>query len=482
MAYHPSPELEKLMDQLLGEEKEHFFDSIGEQLPHTIRFNPLKGNVSELKVFLEEQGFTFELFPGFDDIYRMIYQPYPIGKSLSHFLGHFYVQDIASMLPPRVLQPQPGDVVLDMSAAPGSKTTQMAVMMNNQGMILANDVVQKRLRALTNNLQRMGILNTAVVKNYGESFGNQYFEVFDKILLDPACSGLGTLHKNPEVLSWWTPNQCVRLASGQRQLLGSAIKALKPGGKMVYSTCTLTPEENEEVLDYALNTYPIELENINLPGLNTRPGLTEFEGRKYHSQIERALRLYPFENQTEGFFLAKIRKNGRVDQPLNRRERKPISLNYISDTTSPVKKYLDYFSGHFGIDRKTFGRYRYYIDKSITAVSRELAEFSFKSRPVKTGLTIGRPMTQVGKLTTEGTHLFGSFAGQNIYDIQDLDLLEQFVNRGSLNLPAEFNTQVIVTHRDLPIGYGLVDNGQLKSQFPKAEWPFVLQVKNSDGN
>jgi NOL1/NOP2/sun family putative RNA methylase len=474
MAYKPSPELQDLMDQLLGSEKEAFFASVGEQLPHTIRFNTLRGKISQLKEFMEEQGFRLEPFPGLENIYRLTYQPYPIGKSLSHFLGHFYVQDIASMLPPIVLRPQAGEIILDVSAAPGSKTTQMAVMMENQGMILANDIVQKRLRALINNLQRLGIVNTAVVKNYGESFGNQYFETFDKILLDPACSGLGTLHKSPEVLSWWTPNHCIRLASGQRALISSAIKALKPGGTLVYSTCTLTVEENEEIVDHALNEFPVTLESFDLPGLTNRPGITEFKGKSYHPQLAQAKRLYPFENQTEGFFVARIRKTGSMEKKSFRKEKPALNFNFIPDTKSPVKKYLDMLSRHFDIDRKLFARYRYYMTKNITAVTPEIATFPFKSKPFTSGLAIAHPMTQAAKFSTEGAQLFGIAAGKNILDIPDLTTLENFVNRGDMNIETEGNFQMLVKHRDLIIGYGLADNGKFKSQFPKAEWPFRL--------
>ncbi len=478
MAYHPSPDLEQLIDRLLGKEKSNFFESIGEQLPHTIRFNTLKGNSENLQNFLKEQGFDFKPFPGFDDIHRLTFQPYPIGKSLSHFLGHFYVQDIASMIPPRLLDPQAGELVLDISAAPGSKTTQMAVMMENEGMILANDVVQKRLRALINNLQRLGILNTAVVKNYGESMGNQYFETFDKILLDPACSGLGTLHKTPEVLSWWTPKHCTRLASNQRALISSAIKALKPGGTLVYSTCTLTPEENEEVIDYALEEFSIQLEPLNLPELTTRPGLTEFNGKKYHPQMKQARRLYPFENQTEGFFVARLTKTEVLEQK-PRKDYQTVLLKYLKDSTSPVKKYLDYFSEHFEIGRNEFADYQYYIDKTITAVTRQIAEFDFKSKPFKTGLTVGRPMKQIGKLTTEGVHLFGNHAAKNTTNLSDLDILEKFVNREEFDVIPEGNAQNIVKYNNIPIGYGLADDGKLKSQFPKAEWPFHLKLDES---
>ena len=472
--YRPSPDLVELIEKLLPGEKEAFFASLDKQLPHTIRFNSLKGDPEHLAAFLRQQGFGFELFPGFDDIYRLTYQPYPIGKSLSHFLGHFYVQDVASMIPPRVLNPQPGETVLDMSAAPGSKTTQMAVMMQNQGAILANDIVQKRLKALINNLQRMGIVNTAVVKNYGESFGNRYFQVFDKILLDPACSGLGTLHKSPEVLSWWTPAHCVRLARSQKQLIKSAVKALKPGGVLVYSTCTLTPEENEEIIDFALREFPVELEPIDLPELKVRPGLTAFENKVFDQRLSKALRLYPFENQTEGFFIAKLRKTGAAQQTASRKETKPLTLGFISDRTSPVKKYLDYLAQHFGIQREVFSRYRYFIDKRITVVSTELAAFPFKSRPMKTGLTMGRPLTQAAKLTTEGTHLFGEFATSNVLEISDPGLLQKFVNREEVELTIGGNGQVMVIWEGIPIGYGLADDGRLKSQFPKAGWPFQL--------
>ncbi len=475
MPYKPPPELDELIGDLIGSEKDQFFECVDQELPHTIRFNDLKGNDSELKSFFEEQGFICENFPGFSDVYRLVFQPYPIGKSLSHFLGHFYIQDIASMLPPRVLQPQPGELVLDMSAAPGSKTTQIAIMMQNKGLVVANDVVQKRLRALINNLIRMGVVNTAVVKNYGESFGNQYFEIFDKILLDPACSGLGTLHKNPEVLSWWTPNHCIRLAASQRSLLSSAIKALKPGGNLVYSTCTLTPEENEEVIDFAVREFPVELEPFEIPELVTRPGLTRFKEKEYHTSLELTRRLYPFENQTEGFFLARLHKREPMVRGGYRKERKPYIMNFISDQKSPVKKYLDYFADQFRIERDLFSDYRYSIDKDINAVSRELADFVFRSRPLKSGLTVGRTLTHIGKLTTEGVHLFGANAQGNTIELNNPDDLENFVNRLELSAPDGVNGQVMVTYKGLLIGYGLADGRKLKSQFPKAEWPFKIR-------
>jgi len=476
MANQISPELERLIEKLVGEEKEQFFARVGKQLPHTIRFNTLKGSIEDLSDFLREQDFDFEPLPGFQNIFRIKYQPYPIGKSLSHFLGHIYVQDLASMIPPLVLAPEPGDWVLDISAAPGSKTTQMAALMQNRGVLIANDVVMKRLRALANNLQRMGVVNTAIFKWYGEQYGNQYFEVFDKILLDPACSGLGTLHKSPEVLGWWTPNHCTRLAKSQKSLIISAIKALRPGGVLVYSTCTLTPEENEEIVDFALRNYPVELEEINLPGIRSRPGLTEFDGRSYHASLHKAIRIYPIDNESEGFFVACLRKTEAL-QPEKRswEPRKTIQMPFLSYKTSPVKKHIDYLKQQFAFDDKLFKNYRYLFEKKLIAVSKEMEAFPFRSRPFYFGLQVARPMTLGAKLTTEGCHLWGVWAQKNTLQLLDPESLEKFVNREAISITVEQKGQIIIRYKNIVIGYGITDNGLLKSQFPKGEWPFIIK-------
>ena len=469
-----SPELDRLFLDLIGEERHALYEQIGRQLPHTIRFNPLKGPVEHQQELLRQQGFGFEPWPGLPNVFRITHQPYPIGKSLSHFLGHIYVQDLSSMIPPLVLQPQPGEWVLDVSAAPGSKTTQMAAMMNNEGVLLANDVVMKRIQALITNLQRMGVVNTVVFKWFGEQFGNQYFEQFDKILLDPACSGLGTLHKNPEVLSWWTPNHCIRLAGSQQKLLISAIKALKPGGVVTYSTCTLTPEENEEVVDFALRNFPVELEPIELPGITTRPGLTRFRQKQYHPSLEQAIRIYPVENDSEGFFVARLRKVDSLEPPRLKKPRRLLQVSFLSHKTSPVKKHLDYLAAHFGIDSRVFARLIYQYERQVVAFSKAIGDFPFYGKPVKMGLVLARIMSQGAKFTTEGAQLLGHHATKMVVDLPDFATLEKFVNREALDVPVAGKGQVLVRYNGLIIGYGLADNGQLKSQFPKAEWPFRL--------
>lgn len=473
MSYKVSYELDQLLEALVGRRKQLIYDQIDKPLPHTIRFNPLKGTIAALQDLLNQQGFRFETLRGFDNAFRITYQPYPIGKSLSHYLGHIYVQDIASMLPPLVLNPQPGEWVLDMSAAPGSKTTQIATLMANKGVIFANDIVMKRIRSLASNLERLGVVNTAIFKLFGEQIGNQYFETFHRVLLDPACTGLGTLHKSPEVLSWWTPHHCERMASGQRNLIASAIKALQPGGVLCYSTCTLTPEENEEVIDYALKEFPVELESFSLPGLKLQSGLTRFQKKTYHASLEKACRVYPFQNETEGFFIARLRKISTMKET-TQKAGSPVRIAFLSSKTSPVKKYLDYLADHFQIAAEAFSEFIYLMQQNIIFCDKELANFPFYHRPVQCGLVAGRQMTHGAKLTTGGVHLLGDYAGQNVFEISALEELEKFVNRESSGIKIEGKGQIIVKFNNCPIGYGLEDNGILKSQFPKGNWAFKL--------
>ena len=472
-----SDELDKLFDELLEPgEKQLVYEQIGQKLPHTFRFNPLKGPQDKLIEFFREQGFGFHNLPGRDDIFQITYQPYPIGRSLSHFLGHIYVQDIASMIPSLVLNPQPGDWVLDMSAAPGSKTTHMGSMMENEGVLLANDIVGKRLRALGKNVERWTLCNVAIYKWYGEQFGNAYFEQFDKVLLDPGCSGLGTLHKNPEVLGWWTPAHCQRLADSQKSMMISAIKALRPGGVLTYSTCTVAPVENEGIIDFALREFPVEVEEISLPEIRTWPGVTEHNGQSYHPDVQKTVRLYPVDRITEGFYVARLRKTGPMKEPDSRRRKPARKVNYLSHKTSPVKKYLDQFSGHFEIPRKVFADYTWSMRNHIYAMSRDVREFQFYGEPIQNGLRVAETSDRGARFNTIGAHLFGQHAQNFVVNISDLETLEKYANRDKLDIPVNGRGQVIVKYKDLVIGYGYSDSGYLKSQFPKGDWEFKVVV------
>lgn len=275
-------------------------------LRRSIRVNTLKISVEECKKKMSknwmltaipwcEEGFWIEHKKGRRDI----------GNTLEHQLGYIYVQEAASMIPPIVLDVKEGMNVLDMCASPGSKASQIAMYMGNKGVLIANDYKGMRIKSLGLNLQRCGVSNEIITLMPGHQFKME----FDRVLVDAPCSGTGTIRKSLKTLRIWNPKMIKRLAVTQKNLIEVGFENLKKDGILVYSTCTLEPEEDEEVVDYLLNKYDnAKLEEINIKGLKRSEPILEFEGKKYNKEIKKIIRIWPQDNDTEGFFIAKIKK------------------------------------------------------------------------------------------------------------------------------------------------------------------------------
>jgi NOL1/NOP2/sun family putative RNA methylase len=228
-----------------------------------------------------------------------------IGNLPEHSLGYFYIQEAVSMIPPIVLGAKPGEIVLDMCASPGSKASQIAAMMKNKGVFVANDYKTLRMKPLSLNLQRCGITNNIITLMEGRWFKDIKF---DRILVDAPCSGTGTIRKSLKTLRMWNPNMIRRLAGTQKQLICQAFSCLKKGGTMVYSTCSLEPEEDEAVIDYFLSKCgDAKLEEIEIDIKRGEP-VMEFDGNTYNPEVKKCLRIWPQDNDTEGFFVVKIKK------------------------------------------------------------------------------------------------------------------------------------------------------------------------------
>ena len=274
-------------------------------LRKSIRVNKLKISVKELKQRLESQRFHLTQIPWIKEGFWIQGLRTDLGNLEEHSLGYFYVQEAASMIPPLALQPQEDSLVLDMAAAPGSKTTQLASMMNNQGIIIANDITHTRLKSLTINLQRCGVRNTIITLMKGHKFSLEA----NKILLDAPCSGTGAIRKSLKTITIWNQDVIKRLAGAQRQLLQTGFNCLEPSGVLVYSTCSISPEENEAVVSWLLEkNQEAKLEQIHLEGLKTSPIVLEYGKEKYSEELKRCIRIWPQDNDTEGFFIARIKK------------------------------------------------------------------------------------------------------------------------------------------------------------------------------
>jgi NOL1/NOP2/sun family putative RNA methylase len=282
---------------------DEFFEFMDRPLKKSIRINTLKVNLNSFAPFLASK-YKVERIP-FIPIGLYMYHDSP-GNTVEHQLGYYFVQETASMIPPQILAPEPGELVLDMCAAPGGKTTQIAQYMDNTGCVIANDARKSRANILCSNLQRMGVINTVVTVKDGRFF-KRFKDTFDKVLLDAPCSNAGLVRKNYKYLRDWSLKYVRKLSNLQKELIMAAYEALKPGGILVYSTCTLEPDENEGVVDHLLQNTMAEIEPIRI-NVRSHTPFTEFEGKIYTSEVEKCLRLHPQDNDTEGFFIARIRK------------------------------------------------------------------------------------------------------------------------------------------------------------------------------
>ncbi len=302
---------------MFGEKYSLFLEWSLKPLKKAIRVNTLKIKIDELKEKLEKKGFKLEKIPWIKEGFWVKWEKeedsikierYDLGNTLEHYLGYYYVQEAASMIPPLVLNPKTDDLVLDMAAAPGSKTTQIAQYMDNKGTIIANDKNYNRIKILAMNLQRMGILNTIITTKDGRNFKYLNLE-FDKILLDAPCSATGAIRKSYDALTKFNKRNVKYLSNLQKQLIATSFEILKEGGILVYSTCSVDVEENEKVINWLLNKFDnIKLEKIKIDGLKSEESILEWKGVEFNSEIKKTLRIMPYNNDTEGFFIAKIKK------------------------------------------------------------------------------------------------------------------------------------------------------------------------------
>ena len=271
----------------------------------TLRVNTLKYNIQDLMRYFREINIKFERVNFYNDalIIKNANEK-EIQKLEIYEKGYIYLQSLSSMVPPIVLEAKENESILDMASAPGSKTTQISAMMKNTGHIIANELDKIRCERLKFNVENQGVTNTEIINGYGEKLGDKYPENFDRVLLDTPCSGEGRfIAEIPGTYRNWSVRSVKELSKIQRKLIKSGYNALKPGGIMVYSTCTLNLEENENILRWALENLNLKMMDINLDIKGAIPG----DSLNTKFGIEKAIKILPTK-ETEGFFVAKLKK------------------------------------------------------------------------------------------------------------------------------------------------------------------------------
>lgn len=448
------------------EEAQKFFNFYQQAHSTFIRINTLKADTNKIQEkLLNFYNITSEKIPSIPNALRLTSNENIIGKTIEHLIGIFYIQSLSSMIPPLVLKPRKDEIILDLCASPGSKSTQIAEMMNNEGTLILNEIQADRVKALAFNIDRMNIINAGIIHGKGELLCKIYQNYFDKILVDAPCSGLGIIQKKGEVNNWWSLNRVNSLSEIQYKLLVSALKMLKVGGELIYSTCTFTVEENEMIINKILDKFPIEVEKINLP-VDSVSAFTNFNGVNFNHEISNGKRIIPWVVNSEGFFIIKIKKKDFISLPekLELLEKNIEFLSYKRFTNE-----FKFLENEFGINPVAFEKYKYIVRQNYIYFINE----NWTDKNLGLFNRIGIKFGSFGKnreiiLSTLASQIFQNVINKNIYEIQSRNELKTYLDGGIIKGSFNLKGQIAVKYNDNILGTAIVTFNGIKSRFPRA--------------
>ncbi|RJG42262.1 16S rRNA (cytosine(1407)-C(5))-methyltransferase RsmF [Motilimonas pumila] len=438
-----------------------FIDICQQPLRKSIRVNTLKISVTDFLARAETLGWQLEPVPWCQDGFWITRDDAtPLGNSAEHLAGLFYIQEASSMMPVTALfhlfNNTEDAVLLDAAAAPGSKTTQIAAAVSNQGLVVANEFSASRIKGLYSNLQRCGIKNVALTNFDARVFGSWLPETFDAILLDAPCSGEGTVRKDPDAMKNWCQSAIDAIADTQKALIESAFYALKPGGTLIYSTCTLSQEENQHVCDHLLATFEGNIEACSLADL--------FPHAERSATAEGYLHIWPQIYDSEGFFVAGFRKTASQAGPKAKKRlgRFPFKAMNKKD----IALFTDYLESQFGISQ---------LEGQVFNRDNELWLFPEVFKPLigqlkfdRVGIKLAEMFKKNYRLTHEWALALGSQATKGTFELSLEQCQEYYMGR---DIRPESGLsgkgEVLLTYKGHTVGLGKWVNTRIKNNLPR---------------
>lgn len=405
-------------------------------LSRTFRLNCLPHEAILVESLLQAQGFVFENDPCYLMARRLISGPTALGNSLAHIFGYIYIQDRSSMLPPLLLDPPEGSVVLDMCASPGSKTSLLARLVGPQGLVVANEVSPSRLGTLRANLRLQNLPNVVTTCYQGQDLPLEE-GIWPYILVDAPCSGWGTVDKNPQVMKVWTPDKLAPLVQLQKDILAKAARLLAPGGTIIYSTCTTDPLENEEQVRWAVDTLGLHLEHLDpLPGFTVE--------RENIPELAHCLLVNGNKSGAQGFFVARLKKPGSTE--------KIPTISFTPSGTKGTPVSLDLLTKKYPLQKEILDEGMCYLfkDRIFFLHAKALKLFTEKLR--WQGLPLGTLRNQRFRIDPRLHCLMPPHTVLNGLDVSDIDILHKIISGQSLPAPAN-STIGGLYWQGLPLGW-----------------------------
>ncbi|MEI6896514.1 MAG: 16S rRNA (cytosine(1407)-C(5))-methyltransferase RsmF [Psychromonas sp.] len=443
-----------------------FVDSCHQPLRRAIRVNTLKISVQAFKIRALEHHWQLTPIPWCAQGFWIAIEQEltPLGNSFEHLSGLIYIQEASSMMPVAALfhffEGNSEKTLLDAAAAPGSKTTQIAAKMHNQGLIIANEFSSSRSKMLHANIQRCGIKNVALTHFDAKVFGSWLPNTFDAILLDAPCSGEGTIRKDKLAMKNWNQVAIDDISTVQQGLINSAFHALKEDGVLIYSTCTLSPEENQNICFWLQETYPDSVEFLNLNDL--------FEGANKSLTKEGFLHIWPQIYDSEGFFVAAIRKTA-PSQP-ERANKRLGKFPFIRPTRQKEAELYHYFEEHFGIS--AIDGMLYQRDKEFWLFPDNIKPLINQMRFSRLGIKIAEEFGNIRKVGFKTQHEFiTAFASQASKNIVELDASQAKTFYQGIDVRGVetegISGEALARYRGQIIGLGKALNNRFKNSLPR---------------
>jgi len=427
MVMLPEQFLTRIKKQL-GEEYPQYLESLERPRAVALRMNPLKGEMPELD-FVQEPVPWEPMGYYYDPQSRPGLHPY-------HEAGVYYLQEASAMSAVALLDPQPGENVCDLCAAPGGKTTQIAGRMLGEGLLLCNEINPKRAKILSRNIERMGVANALATNEHPGRLAEKYPAFFDRVLIDAPCSGEGMFRKEEAAITDWSQETVEMCARRQAEILCSGAALLKPGGRLVYSTCTFAPEENEETVSRFLERHPeFTLEHMDAPW--------------FTSVGEGMFRLWPHKLLGEGHFVAVLRKNTGAEENISATKEEKLPNEWKA------------FAQDLGIA----------LPQGKAAFFGQSLYWAPVNMPDIRGVKVLRPGLELGELKKgrfEPAHALALWlkSANRTEDLPPDSTTLQAYLRGEV-IPSQTRGWTLVRANSFSIGWGKGDGKVLKNHYPK---------------
>lgn len=448
----PQEFIDKYKNLLGTTEYKAFIKALNQEPKKAFRLNPLKYDFKDVKYDL-----THPILGTKYGYYGEV-----SGKSIDWVSGYVYSQDPSAMFPARALDVKPGQKVLDLCAAPGGKTTALASALDNQGLLVANEISKSRSRILRENLERWGASNCLITNDDSEKIRASFPEFFDAILVDAPCSGEGMFRKNPDAITYWSQDYVLTCQKRQKEILNNAVKTLKPGGRLVYSTCTYSPEEDEQIVDWLVDTYGMQvlpIENFD----QGEPGKPEWTKNNLE-EVKNTRRFWPQDNVGEGQFVALLKKPGiAVEKKIKHKRNKKRHQEFLNKNEMQL---VDDFLQEYEV-----GRVLTNYNKKLIKVNEHVVYFAYNEKTnlyiINNGVDLGVLKKNRFEPSYQLAQVLGQEKQQRVYEINTLEEFHKYLHGEVLKVDSKFKGFVLVSYQSKIFSFGKVVQNTLKNYYPK---------------